>query len=565
MVYCGKASQNCQSCRTRRIKCDKVRPQCTQCVRVGKQCPGYRDQLSLMFRDESAKVVQKAHAQWGVQDSSDGSEASGSSPTSTSPTSSLGGRTRSSFTESVGPGSPVSPDGSRLAMARVPKEIQSTLVDRAVQFYLEHYVIGLPDEAKAGQELRQEPWVYSTTTRDTMAAVGLASQANLTGDKELMVLARQQYGLALQGTAFGLRDIHGLDIGVYLRAIVMLGMFEIVGGDGLPTKGAQTHIMGGAALMKSLLPFFQASPDGVRGLIQLCFSMSATVMCSVQQLSPEPNTMIPTQPVPSMAEGILPPSFIEFTMLGSSLASLEDMPAAELLDLISRFVRLSAFVRSRLFKDGQPETFGIIQNALELEEQLGDWERRQECGVWAFTEERAEKNYFPPETVFEDSYHTYANMWTARAWTNYRFARILVNQLLLESVEHFPSSSLPLVPAAKQQQSFDVIRRIARDTFVSIPTHYRHPRLDHTHREHFDKTKGGAGIGSAQIPTLLFQIKVAGAAPGVPHSYWAWALAMMRTMWADTGMLQAKRLSDLLAKVREEPPKTTVFIKWEDG
>lgn len=208
-------------------QCDKVRPQCTQCVRVGRQCPGYRDQLSLMFRDESTKVIQKAHAQWGVQDSPDGSEASGSSPTSTSPTSSLGGRTRTSFTESVSSGSPVSPDGSRLTATRVPREVHATLFDRAVQFYLEHYVIGLPDEAKAGKDLRQEPWVFSTVTRDTMAAVGLASQSNLTGDKELMALARQQYGLALQGTAFGLRDIQGLDVGVYLRAIVMLGMFEV--------------------------------------------------------------------------------------------------------------------------------------------------------------------------------------------------------------------------------------------------------------------------------------------------------------------------------------------------
>ncbi|KAK4455939.1 white-opaque regulator 1 [Podospora aff. communis PSN243] len=516
-----------------------------------------------MFRDESAKVVQKAHAQWGVQDSPDDSEASGSSPTSTSPTSSAGGRTRSSFTESVSSGSPVSPDGRSLAATRVPKEIRSTLVDRAVQFYLEHYVIGLPDEARAGQELRQEPWVFSTITRDTMAAVGLASQSNLTGDKDLMVLARQQYGLALQGTAFGLKDIQGLDIGVYLRAIVMLGMFEIVGGDGLPTKGAQTHIMGGAALMKSLLPFFQASPDGLRGLIQLCFSMVATVMCSVQQLSPEPNILVPTQPVPSMAEGILPPSFVEFAALGSSMASPEDMPGAELLNLISRFVQLSAYVRSRLFKDGQPEAFGIMRNALDIEQRLEDWERRQE-GIWTFTEERAEKDFFPPGTVFEDCYHTYANMWTARAWTNYRFARILVNQLLLESVEHFPSTSLPLVPAAQQRRSYDTIKRVARDTFVSIPTHYRHPRLNQVHRGHFERTKGGAGIGAAQIPTLLFQLKVAGAAPGVPHSYWSWALDMMRTIWADTGMLQAKRLSDLLVKVREEPPQTTVFIKWED-
>ena len=516
-----------------------------------------------MFRDESTKVIQKAHAQWGVQDSPDGSEASGSSPTSTSPTSSLGGRTRTSFTESVSSGSPVSPDGSRLTATRVPREVHATLVDRAVQFYLEHYVIGLPDEAKAGKDLRQEPWVFSTVTRDSMAAVGLASQSNLTGDKELMALGRQQYGLALQGTAFGLRDIQGLDVGIYLRAIVMLGMFEIVGGDGLPTMGAQTHIMGGAALMRSILPFFQTSPDGLRGLVQLCFSMVSTVMCSVQQLSPEPNIMIPTSPVPSMAEGVLPPTFLELITLSRSRASAEDMPAAELINIVSRFVQLSAVVRSRLLKDRQPEACGIIRQALEIEVQLDTWEGRQQQGVWAFTEERADHGFFPPGTVFEDSFHTYTNMWTARVWTNYRFARILVNQLLLECVDRFPSSSLHLIKPAQQRRAYDVIKRIARDTLVSISTHYRHPGLDHTHREYFDKTKGGAGIGAAQIPTLLFQIKVAGAAPGVPHKSWEWALAMLRTMWADTGMLQAKRLSELLAKVKEET-RTAVFIKWED-
>ncbi len=31
-------------------QCDKVRPECSQCLRVHKKCPGYRDQLSLMFR-----------------------------------------------------------------------------------------------------------------------------------------------------------------------------------------------------------------------------------------------------------------------------------------------------------------------------------------------------------------------------------------------------------------------------------------------------------------------------------------------------------------------------------
>ena len=42
------------------FQCDQIDPACSQCLRAGKACPGYRDQLSLLFRDESEKVVRKA-------------------------------------------------------------------------------------------------------------------------------------------------------------------------------------------------------------------------------------------------------------------------------------------------------------------------------------------------------------------------------------------------------------------------------------------------------------------------------------------------------------------------
>lgn len=281
MVYCGKASQGCQSCRTRRIKvggfpavvvsfptwhellwfgsrgtergpslvrqladgyrsasgtsetwtdssqCDKVQPQCTQCVRIRKQCPGYRDQLSLMFRDESTKVMQKAHAQWGVHESESG-EASGSSPMSTaSPTST---RSRSSESEAPSPrpttlatrGRRKSPEERRLA-----REISPTPVDKAIQFYIQHYVIGLPDEARVGQELQGTRWIHARGTRDIMAAVGMAGLSNLNGDKQMSTLAKQHYGLALQNMSSSVRDMSGLDLDIVLRTVVMMAVYEV--------------------------------------------------------------------------------------------------------------------------------------------------------------------------------------------------------------------------------------------------------------------------------------------------------------------------------------------------
>ncbi|KAL2822044.1 hypothetical protein BJX63DRAFT_181070 [Aspergillus granulosus] len=43
-------STGCSRCRERRIKCDKVKPECSQCRRYGQPCPGYR--RTFRFQDE---------------------------------------------------------------------------------------------------------------------------------------------------------------------------------------------------------------------------------------------------------------------------------------------------------------------------------------------------------------------------------------------------------------------------------------------------------------------------------------------------------------------------------
>ncbi|KAK3333096.1 hypothetical protein B0T19DRAFT_116647 [Cercophora scortea] len=501
MVYCGKASQGCQSCRTRRIKCDKVRPHCTQCVRVGKTCPGYRDQLSLMFRDESAKVIQKAHALWGVPEASGSGSGSDSSPTSTSPASPTHGRS------SVG-------DRPRWK-AQVPKEIYATKADQAVRFFIEHYLIGHPDEPKAGGELKGVKWLHSPTIRHSMAAVGLASLGNLRGDKDLHTLARQNYGLALQNMALSIKDIQASDLDVPMRTVVMLALYEVIRGNAEPHT-ARTHLMGGAAMLRSILP--RAGPGVLRALLQLCFSML----------------------IPCLSAGIaLPDLFFDWVTLSDSLTTAEDKPSAELINTIARFVQLSAFVHSYALSDGRPKTADVILDLLSIDAALEDWERRQ-VGIWVVSESIGEPGFFPPDCVFENAYHTYASMWTARVWNHYRWSRNMVNQMLLDYADRYPISSAPLISAGQKQRSLECIARLSRDALVSIPTHYRHPALKRVHREYFDRTKGGAGMGAAGIPTLLFQIKVPGCAPGVPMEYRLWAMGMLETIWADTGMLQAK-------------------------
>ncbi|SPO01073.1 related to negative acting factor [Cephalotrichum gorgonifer] len=61
MVYCGKPSKGCQNCRDRKIACDQRMPGCQMCEKHNRICPGYRNIVDLMFRDESEHVIWKAN------------------------------------------------------------------------------------------------------------------------------------------------------------------------------------------------------------------------------------------------------------------------------------------------------------------------------------------------------------------------------------------------------------------------------------------------------------------------------------------------------------------------
>lgn len=47
-------------CRTRRIKCDETKPTCKQCAKSRRECPGYKDEFDLVFRNETEATERRA-------------------------------------------------------------------------------------------------------------------------------------------------------------------------------------------------------------------------------------------------------------------------------------------------------------------------------------------------------------------------------------------------------------------------------------------------------------------------------------------------------------------------
>ncbi|KAL7922745.1 hypothetical protein ACQKWADRAFT_292289 [Trichoderma austrokoningii] len=59
MPNIGRPSRDCHLCRKRRVKCDLARPACQRCIKYGAECPGYRDQQELVFRNADPTAVKK--------------------------------------------------------------------------------------------------------------------------------------------------------------------------------------------------------------------------------------------------------------------------------------------------------------------------------------------------------------------------------------------------------------------------------------------------------------------------------------------------------------------------
>ncbi|TGO42720.1 hypothetical protein BHYA_0006g01230 [Botrytis hyacinthi] len=216
MVFCGKPSKACLCCRKRRIKCDQKLPACTQCIRVDKICPGYRDQLELYFRDENEKTLRKANSMnnpsivRGKRSPQDGN-ARISSPVTRLPAKASDSITEFEFGD---------PAISNLPIIKNWRPLD----DKGITFFL-IYFMTVPLE-------RSQNWVDITPTMsvksfvqsrtlEVVSSVGLAGLSNTTKNPNLMAVARKKHSDTVYFVIQELEDIMNANIVGVLQKIVM--------------------------------------------------------------------------------------------------------------------------------------------------------------------------------------------------------------------------------------------------------------------------------------------------------------------------------------------------------
>jgi hypothetical protein len=215
---------------------------------------------------------------------------------------------------------------------------------------------------------------------------------------------------------------------------------------------------------------------------------------------------------------------------------------------------------SRLL-DGHPNTDKIFQQLLGMDAVLSRLEEQLHTAC-PFTVETSD---LPRAAIFRGKYHKYPEIESARIWNHLRWVRILVVQRVIDMSNGFPLSSSRVVTPTQRTQCFSTSSRMAEDTITSTPSHWHHPILsiDEAHKV---ATSGKAGSGAVGLPTLLWHLKIAGCAPGVPQDFWEWSYEITQVVWKTMGMQHALALAEVMEGYRAGMEKEAIdrILKIED-
>lgn len=162
-------------------------------MRASMNCVGYRDQLSLLFRDENARTEQRSIA---AKDRSRGSKA-----------------IQSIFEVNqlslvIGPSMPID--------------------ERGLDFFLDRFTtIGGQSPAVKKVHPFIESIISTTATREALISVGLAALSNVTGNKTYLAVALQKYVTGINIVRRAMSQPLKKDLGDIIKLALVLTLFEV--------------------------------------------------------------------------------------------------------------------------------------------------------------------------------------------------------------------------------------------------------------------------------------------------------------------------------------------------
>ncbi|KAK4639711.1 hypothetical protein QC761_710740 [Podospora bellae-mahoneyi] len=475
MVYCGKPSKGCSNCRDRKIRCDQRAPGCGQCEKRHQTCPGYRNLVDLMFRDESSHVIKKAKARARkkgnliVEPSTpSGSEGRLSvtpeprgkpsvtivvpaTPAPTSPADSDAWGFDDSLLMSPESGSwPTTPPA--MALYNIPAVCQ----EHGFAFFFSRFVTAHETACHQKFDFVREVWKPSRTKRErqvdsvlaSLTAVGLMGMASLQRRNDLMDAARKSYGVALGLTKDALKDPAEAVKDSTMLSILILGVFEMMAESPARARTVtafQEHVNGAAALARIRGPAQFQTRAGRRMFSMLC--QRVVISCAMKDM-PMPQHL--KELWHEMAKTLEPGN-----------------PTRHLMPLVWRVLQLRHDIKNHVLTD--PEI--IVEQILSIENDLEKVTDNM-APSWRYRQFKVTQHH---DAVFEGYCHLYPSLHHANIWNCIRTTRVLILETILSQISEDFSSFNPRLNSSRYIEEYNharrKLKRLVYDICASVPQH----------------------------------------------------------------------------------------------
>ncbi|KAK8227515.1 hypothetical protein HDK77DRAFT_448540 [Phyllosticta capitalensis] len=262
MVYTGKPSRGCQTCKSRRIRCDEARPSCGNCRKSGRTCPGFPDEFDLMFRNENAAVVRRVRRQASKTRSSP--TTSSSRPSSESPPDPNNEKQPLPLAQGSNSVRSDSFDVSDIFSAQrrprpqrltVHSGIQTSIETQATSFFFQNFVL-LPQKSNTVDSFLNVLVPYYNSANISSAlhlatnAVSLSAFSNYPGRGPMSQEAARAYGKALRKVGEALQNPASAATDETILSILLFALYESIMSTNDSITAWKNHVTGAVTLTK---------------------------------------------------------------------------------------------------------------------------------------------------------------------------------------------------------------------------------------------------------------------------------------------------------------------------
>ncbi|KAB8259669.1 hypothetical protein BDV32DRAFT_150093 [Aspergillus pseudonomiae] len=405
----ARVSRSCGNCRAVKRRCDQQLPHCGQCIRTCEECPGYRDEWDLVFRNQTDHTIKRSKQKRRQRED-----------TSTLP------RSYSSNPLSL-------------------PELSNSYDAIGVNYFLCNFVTNYRSSSRGYLSYIPADYVIDSQRSPmlvaSMAAIGLVTLANTTGQPQLAKHARAKYSEAINQVNVALASPTESIKDSTLMTVISLGLFEHVS----DFSSWARHVQGAAALVVARGKSQFSSRASFLMFNQVRADMVAVCMHSGQ---PFPEDMCKLQE--EVTKHMDPTS--AFWHLGV---------------VATQCTKLLSCVRKNR---GQIPWPTLLQQATGLQEELQYIIGALSMQSGYATSRKAGED---PAVFYNERFDVYTNSWAIRVWNNARILQIrtcdsihyISNQILSTDLEPVTRAHIEL----QRLDTQEIVSKLGKDIISTVP------------------------------------------------------------------------------------------------